>query len=432
MNIYDLIVRLSGDGQSLRDDIEKDKLKVQELFDKFLEEHSIDLSTATATEKIDHLQQKLKYVKDAHASLRIDDIQAKMAVEEIIADMDRIRDEHANIMLTDEEASAKLDDLLIKLREFHDKTITLRVNDAEAVAKLDALDRRTKAVAQDAGGGGAGAGIGALLSLLPIAGPVSAAGTGGLMGLLSAAAPGMAGGTGFAAIATTTLKPVFSALSAIKTAEQQYQALLKNPAATNAQKLQALAQIKAATAGLNQEQVKALHSAQAFGSWWTNFAKQFQGSVVNVFTGFLTMIKNMMTDLAPAIKGFASGFSTLEKDASHALQSPFWKSFFSWLGAHARQSTISFGEAIGNLGKGFAALLQAFSPVATNMDKGLVTLTKRFADWASHLSATQGFKSFLNDVQHDGPLVLKIIGQLAVLANNLLRAWNRLGACSCR
>ena len=343
---------------------------------------------------------------------------AQREVEELNLWLDDLRAKLRDLTLNidDVEALAKVDELKLELDSIHDKNVIVTVDEVPAGEGV-----------AGAGAGGAGALGGAILSALPIAGPLSAAASGGVGGLMSALAPGAAGTAGFAAVATTTLKPVFAALTAIKTAEQQYQALLKNPAATNAQKLQALAQIKAATAGLDSEQIKALHSAQAFGTWWTNWAHQFQSSVVNVFTGFLGLLKNLMTELGPSIKGFASGFATLEQNASKALQSPFWRQFFSWLGANARQSTLAFGTAIGNLGKGFAALLMAFQPVATNMDKGLVTITQRFAQWASHLSATQGFKSFLNDVNHDGPLVLHIIGQIAVLANNLLRAMEPIG-----
>ena len=434
-SVYDLIVRLAGDGKSLRDDIEKDKAKIDELFAKIDEKHSIDLSTATAEERIDLLEQKLEAVKDAHAKLEIDDIQAAMAIEKIKAELEALKDDKVTISIEDEEAKLKLDGLKSRLDLFHDKTISLKVNDAEANAKLDALGAKIAALSTESKAAGAAAGEkGAfswgslILSLLPAVSPLSADLAGGAGGLASALAPGLAGGLGFGAVGMTTLTPVFSDLSKYDQAKATAQATLNNPAATNAQKLAALQQEQAALNGLDQEQLKAFHDTQQFASEWKSFSEQFQKPVLTAYTNTLKLIMQLMNSLAPAIKGFGNGLIQLQQDASRALGAPFWKSFFSYLGANAKASIVSFGEAAGNLAKGLAGLLMAFQPLAKSMETGLVNMTKGFANWATHLSATKGFQQFLDYVKQTGPQVLSLIGSLAQIIVSLLKAMAPMGA----
>jgi len=410
-------VRIAGDGAGLREDIDKDKKKVEELFAEFDAEHSIDLSTTTADKKMDHLSAKLKAVEDAQANLTLDDVQATLAANSLIAQMDELRKTDAKVFVEDKDAKSKLDDLVLKLADFHDKTVSLKVHDKEANTKLDTLEARMNGIGNvtptNTGGGGL---LAALIgAAVPMASPVGAAGLGGAMGLLSAFAPGAVGAVGLGAVAAGDLKPVFGAVS------QSNAALQAASQAPNVKTQNAdLAKANAAFAGLDQAQVQAAKSLQTFEGFWKSFSQSLQAPVFTLFNGALQGIQQLLGLMKPVILGAAKGFATLEQDASKALQSPFWKSFFGWLGGQAQTSVTSFGTILGNLTTGFAALLQAFQPAATSVETGLGKMTKNFAAWAQHLGATKGFQKFLQYAAKSGSAVLKTIGDLSGLIGTLL------------
>jgi hypothetical protein len=77
--------------------------------------------------------------------------------------------------------------------------------------------------------------------------------------------------------------------------------------------------------------------------------------------------------LRPAIVGTAHALVGLERDASHALDTPFWRRFFDYLGRNAGPAVTGMGHVVGNLAHGFAGLLMAFEPLAHRMGRGLET-----------------------------------------------------------
>lgn len=442
-NVWDLIVRLAGDGSKLRDDIDQDIGKIEELLaaikDKDL---TVKVDALQADEALDGIKVKVSDLRDAAMAITADDVQANLKLDELKLKADELKDltmmvniddqttkddltllsakaEELRLALLaipvhllDSEAQLQLDELQAKLDGVHDKTVVVDVVETQ----------NGKVVAPGGAAGGAGTLAGALMTTAPILAPVGGAAIGGIGGLASAVAPGMAGMTGFGALATTEIAPVISAMTQLKAAQLQY-----NNAVTNAQKLQALKAEQSALANLDAEQRKALVTVEQFVGEWDQYRKQFEPQIVTAFTDALQLLMSFMKSLAPAIKGFATAFITLEQDASKALTSPFWKSFFGYLGGEAKQSTMAFGIGLGNLAKGFAGLLMAFNPLAQTMDRGWISMTASFARWAAHLGATQGFKNFLNDVNKDGPLTLNLIGQLIVLVNNLLRGLEPIG-----
>lgn len=111
-SIYDVLVRLVGDGRSLRDDLDKDKAALDELLDSL---HNKDLT-------ID--------ANIADAEAKLDDFKAQM---------DDLANRTADIHLDDEEAQAALDDLKLRLADLRDRAVDINVDDETAVAQLMAL-----------------------------------------------------------------------------------------------------------------------------------------------------------------------------------------------------------------------------------------------------------------------------------------------------
>lgn len=334
---------------------------------------------------------------------------AKREVEELNLWVDDLRSKLRNLRvnLHDWEALVKADELELKLDGIHDKNVVVTVDEVPA-----------KGTAAAKGGGAGRVGMGALVGV-------------GL-GALTGASPMLFGGAGFAAVGATTLKPVFTDMGNAKSAETAYQQVLANPTSTNAQKLAALAKVKEAYAGLDAEQMKVVHSAQSFSAWWKSFTAQFQPTVVNAFVAALKDVQTLIKSLGPAIKGFGQGFTELENGANKAMKAPFWKQFFGFLGSHAKQSTVNFGNAIGGLAKIVAILLKDLYPVGNQFLKLIANLAKlvstlmtsnpiistlihlivRFA--TDILQAANGVVKFLTWLQKAHPRIMDVITALGL------------------
>lgn len=293
--------------------------------------------------------------------------------------------------------------------------------------KMDRLDGKTATVdvkENKRGGGLRGPAIaGGIASGAALASPIGASAIAGAMGLASAFSAAGAGAAGFGAVATGVLSNVFKEQTKLNKAQQAY-----NQATTKSGRQAALKKEKQAMNSLDGSQKQALKSLQNFEKFWNKFVKSFSQPVSSGFSNALKMLQNLLKDMRPAIEGAAKAFDTLLKDASQALESPFWKKFFNFLGQQAQPDIMAFGKIIGNLGKGFAALLKAFNPMAQIMLKGLVKLSKKFSQWATHLQSTKGFHQFINYVKQNGPKLLKTLGNLAKTVKNILVDLAPLGA----
>lgn len=323
--------------------------------------------------------------------------------------------------------TAELDKEEAKLKELDaqqlsDKTMTIHVNvdDAEARARL-AKDTKPekKEIKVDIGGG---LGLGAILTALPALSPLLATASAGLMGLASAFAAAGAGAAGLAAVAVPALGQVFKANQQLQKAIDAY-----NNAQNDKQRQAALQKEIQITSQLTAQQQQELDALIEFQNFWQNFTAQFSQPVADLWVNGLQMLESVLTAIQPVIMGAARAFTQLAGEASKALGSPFWRGFFQFLGTNAQPMLVDFGEAIGNLIKGFAGLLMAFQPLSTSMAQGLLTLTQRFAAWATSLQSSQGFHQFIEYVRQNGPLVIQLIGQLASLIGKLLVAMAPFG-----
>lgn len=443
MNVYDLLVKISGNGQGLRDDIERDKESVHSLLDSIHnKDMKVEANVTEADAKLDAFKQRLKEIQETHALIKVDDDKAQSEVDKLKIKLDDIVYRALKITADDTDAEAKITDLHGKLAQIRaDYTkLPIGVEDASALEKIDAIkmDLDTlhgKTVTVDvrqrgsATGGGQNRRMsrGALIAawvaaLAPAASPLGASLLGGAGGLASAATPGLVGAAGFAAVAKSNIHPVTQAVST-------YNKYTKMAAqATTAKQQNAdLAKANAAWVGLNKAQLSAAHSLQTFEGFWKKFAASFQNPVLTLFKSGLQTLKTLLLDIKPAISGTATAFNKLMSDAQKALNSPFWKQFFSWLGKNAKQSTMVFGKSLGNLTKGFAGLLMAFQPMAKEMDAGWLKMTASFAKWATSLKGTKNFENFLKYASKSGKAVLALIGNLAHLIGTLLRDFEPLG-----
>jgi len=145
-------------------------------------------------------------------------------------------------------------------------------------------------------------------------------------------------------------------------------------------------------------------------------------------TGFLPGFQKALQTLMPYMPMFAVFVGKVAKvlgdmaqSAAKALTSPFWKQFFTFLGDTALKALPVLGTVIGNLATGFAGLFQALAPAAGGMGGGLTTITKAFADWATHLGTNKGFQHFLQYIKDNAPKVGHALLDVADAVGKLIK-----------
>ena len=135
--------------------------------------------------------------------------------------------------------------------------------------------------------------------------------------------------------------------------------------------------------------------------------------------GLLPGVEAGIRTLLPAVPALtrfvgqlATTMGTLFAAGARALQAPFWRQFFGYIGQVASPALITFAHIIGNLITGFAGLILGFAPVSAQLGGGLEGLTARFAAWSKGLSSDQGFQKFVAYVRTNGPQVVHFFGSL--------------------
>lgn len=128
------------------------------------------------------------------------------------------------------------------------------------------------------------------------------------------------------------------------------------------------------------------------------------------------------------VRDIAGRLGDMAVRASEALESPFWKSFFSMIKSTAGPALDGMFQATGNIATGLAAILQAFLPLNKDMGKGLVGLTAGFAEWAKGLSSSKGFQEFVGYVREYAPIALRFFWDLLKVGLKLIIGLAPLGA----
>lgn len=128
-------------------------------------------------------------------------------------------------------------------------------------------------------------------------------------------------------------------------------------------------------------------------------------------------LKNAMP-IFPQVKGLVGDlsleFGSLATRAGSALNDPFWTNWITFIRREAVPSTETFGQILGNLATGAAAVLQAFAPVWDQMGRGIEGWSQRFSLAAQNLQSNPQFQQFMEYVKVNGPLVAHFLGDLVM------------------
>jgi hypothetical protein len=140
----------------------------------------------------------------------------------------------------------------------------------------------------------------------------------------------------------------------------------------------------------------------------------------------------VMPQITAAVGAISTVMGELFASAGKALASPFWQNFFQTMTDLAVPILRQMGPTIGNLAKGFAALLLAFAPLAPVIGQVLLTLSQRFADFATGLTTNPGFQKFVDYAVANAPMLVDLLSNLAIIVIKLLIAFAPFGAIMLR
>jgi hypothetical protein len=211
-------------------------------------------------------------------------------------------------------------------------------------------------------------------------------------------------------------------------------------AVINAQRAVQAASVSAGTAGAAS--VNKLATAMAALSPAGRAFAEFLYSLKPIFTdlskaaqeGFLPGLQAGMRALLPVLPTFTGFVRTvagvlgeLAQQALTALASPWWQAFFTQMAAIAVPLLQQSGPLFLSLAQAVAALFLAFAPLAPRIIGWLATLAERFAAWATTLSSNAGFQGFIAYITTNGPVLVDLLGKLAVVIIKLVIAFAPLG-----
>lgn len=148
---------------------------------------------------------------------------------------------------------------------------------------------------------------------------------------------------------------------------------------------------------------------KAFSAW----SKSLQPAVMPIFTRALNGLKNSLPGLTPFVKDAADAISGLQDKASKGFKSPWWKAFKKDLQGSIKPAITGLGVSFGRIFKGMVGIIDAFLPHMGDISKTMQRITKRFADWGTHLKGSPEFEKFLKYASEKGPQLGSALKKIA-------------------
>lgn len=174
--------------------------------------------------------------------------------------------------------------------------------------------------------------------------------------------------------------------------------------------------INAAREAMAQLAPEARKAVRAMQEWRPLLDGIQASAATGFFPGFVDGLERLQV-LAPQVEsifgrvGDAAG--DIFSDIATGLTSAEGREFITWVEQTAAPTLRVFGETAGNVASGLGDLAMALGPVGGDFNRGLLAASESFASWADGLTATEGYREFIDYVRETGPQVLDTVGSLA-------------------
>lgn len=149
-----------------------------------------------------------------------------------------------------------------------------------------------------------------------------------------------------------------------------------------------------------------------------------------LFPGLTESLENLQ-DLGPRVAAimqtFGGALGDIAADSSASLASARWADFFEFIQVEGPRTLADLATTVGDLTHGLSELWEAFAPLNSDFSSWLMNVADGFDNWATGLSATDGFQEFLDYVRETGPQVADTLGAMFNAVVQLVQASAPLG-----
>lgn len=136
---------------------------------------------------------------------------------------------------------------------------------------------------------------------------------------------------------------------------------------------------------------------------------------------------DMLPKVNYVVHEIAEGMGQLTFEAGQGLSGEKFSEFFAFLERDAKPILLDFGRTFGNFAEGFANLLVAFVPLSNDFSKGLLGMSRDFAEWSRSLETNAAFQDFVEYVRESGPKAIDLIGSLVAALVQIVEAAAPIG-----
>ena len=140
----------------------------------------------------------------------------------------------------------------------------------------------------------------------------------------------------------------------------------------------------------------------------------------------LTESLDNLERLGPRVGGIfetvAGAMGDIAADSSASLASDRWADFFSFVEREVPDAITELATTVGSLTHGMVELWEAFTPLNDDFSSWLMGVAAGFDQWATGLSATEGFAEFVDYIQTTGPQLADTLGAVANAVVQIVQA----------
>lgn len=145
----------------------------------------------------------------------------------------------------------------------------------------------------------------------------------------------------------------------------------------------------------------------------------------------LTESLDNLERLGPQVGGImeaiGGALGDIASDASASLASERWADFFSFIETEGPKILSELASTVGDLTHGLSELWMAFEPLNSDFSSWLMDVANGFDQWATGLSATEGFAEFVSYIRETGPQVADTLSALGDAVVQIVQATAPLG-----
>lgn len=330
------------------------------------------------------------------------------------------------IHINADDALAKVEEIRLDLDELtdHAHEIDINVNDADLAdaavkvealkAEIDSLNDSEKKASDSSGGFEFSIGM-----LAPLLIPASAAVMSlvGGVGALAAVFGTMVAPVALAGYATdklyTSVSTLYSGLSAAT------QAALMN-ATTLSQTASILEKNSTAYDHMSKSMQQVVVGYVTLKQVVSQFESDIKPETIQLLFNLFELLSTSLSLLIDPAMQAAGAIAGLIADFTDRLNDPTFQTFFNNMDANIGTLVTDWGTGVINIIEGITAIINAFLPMGLKMSGGFVTMTQEFDTWAQHLGDSPGFNKFVTTVETDGPMILKILGNIISIIGKLV------------